>query len=632
MASLQSKEISQLEKFIKKHSDKYYAGQAEIDDATFDAAINKLKELDPKNKILHTIGEDKTDEFEKRSHIMPMGSLAKAQTEADLTKWFNREEKRSSSDYYIVNHKLDGMSIELQYKNGKFKYAVTRGNGEIGDDITVNVNKMKGVAKEIVNFTGAVRGEIVMTKTTFDKKYSHRDYNRNIANGIAKRIDGVGCKDLNVVVYDLWSDEIETEKDKIVFLREHFDYVAETKIFKTKDAIEKIMKWYNEIIETRSDLEIAIDGIVIKCNQVDRQDFARPKPNRQIAFKFPAQGDTTELLGVDWRVSGKTYTPVARLKPVMIDGSSITAASLCNPGIMRALGLRIGSIVAVTKRKDVIPKIESVVTIGNGNEIEIPDKCVNCGTKLTCTDTKLYCPNDECSNLLLHQIKKWIEVHNIKEFGKKLMEMIFENDLVSELADLYTLDVDVLSELTTEGGKRVGKSNAKKAMDNLLTKSEVSLSSFIAGFDISGVGEKVIDLLVAEGYDTLKKLRRLTEDDMIDIKGIGDKKAELIVEGLILYKKEMDNMLNHVTIVKSSNSTGTNLSNVSVTFTGALTLKRKDAEEMVKRKGGIVKKTVTNGLTYLVTADPDSGSKKNEEAIKKGVKVISEDEFIRLFG
>lgn len=622
------KEITKLETFIKEHSEKYYNGTQEIDDTTFDAAVKQLAKLDPKNKLLTRVGKDESTTFEKKKHIMPMNSLGKAQSQAEFTKWFNREQKRSESTHFVVQHKLDGMSIELQYKNGEFKAGITRGDGKIGEDITRNVTKMKGVTKTIPDFTGAVRGEIVMSQSTYNKKYAQEDYNRNLANGMAKRPDGVGCKDLQVIVYDVWSDDIETERQKYDFLKEHFPYVADTIICKAKSCIEKVMEWYDSIFKILNKLEVDIDGIVIKCDQVDREDAKREKPNRHLAFKFPDTGYHTTLKDVVWEVSGTTYTPVGVLEPIMIDGSEVKRASLCNPGIMRGLGLKIGSTVSVIKAKKIIPKIISIVELGDGDEVEIPTECVNCQTELVCSETKLFCPNKECSNLLLHQLKKWINTLNILEFGDKLIDLIFENGMVEELADLYTLDVEEMAALTSSG-KKVGLKNSQKAMDNLLAKKEITLPVFIAGFDIPSVGEKLIELLVEAEYDTLDKLQKAEIDELTKIKGVGEKKSQALKDGLILHKKAMKNMLKHVTIVKPS--VDVEKTDVSVCFTGTLSRPRKELEALVKAAGGSVKKSVVNGLSYLVTDDPESGSKKNEDAKKKGVQVIDEAEFIRLF-
>jgi DNA ligase (NAD+) len=197
--------------------------------------------------------------------------------------------------------------------------------------------------------------------------------------------------------------------------------------------------------------------------------------------------------------------------------------------------------------------------------------------------------------------------------------------MVKELADLYTLDIEEIAALESSG-KRVGEKNATKAIENLLVKKDVSLSSFIAGFDISGIGEKNIDILVADGLDTLDLLRKQSIDDLQKVKGFGEAKAVALVNGLVNHKTQMNNMFQHVSITTKPIIK----SDISVCFTGALTMKRKDAEDMAKEKGWTVKKTVTKGLTYLVTDSPDSVTKKNTDARKNGIKIIGEEEFIEM--
>lgn len=599
--------------FLKKASDAYYNGEPIIDDATYDAALDKLKKQDPNNPYLKKIGKDSSKEFKKREHLMSMTSQQKAANSEEFIKWY----KKGYSKDFVVNHKLDGLSVELQYKEGKFKYAVTRGDGKIGDDISKNVKKMRGFVDEIEDYTGSIRGEIVMTQKVFDKKYKPKGHKmpRTMAAGLTKRPDGVGCEDLHIVVYDMIGPT--TEKEKIEFLQKYFD-VAETRYCKGS---KEVLRWYQELIDgERDSLSIGIDGLVIKCNEVDLEDMKRAKPNRQIALKFPSRETTSRLLKVVWNVSGINYTPVAHIEPIEIDGSTISKASLANPNIMKALGLKIGSIVTVSKRKDIIPKIESVIEIGDGDDIEIPTVCVNCGEKLIC-DSTLYCPNDDCANKLLHQLQKWIDTLDIKDFGKELIKNIYNNQLVKSITDLYNLTVDDIKDLVTSGGKKVGEKNALKALTNLKAKKEISLEKFIAGFDITGIGEKNIEVLIAQGYDSLEKIRNFEP-----VKGFGDVRSENLREGLVKWRKDMNKMAKIIKITVEKAST-----NISVCFTGKLNMSRKEAEALVKTKGGSCKSGVVKGLTYLVTDNPESGSAKNEKAKKDGVKIISEAEFLSLF-
>uniref|UniRef100_A0A6C0JQQ5 DNA ligase (NAD(+)) n=1 Tax=viral metagenome TaxID=1070528 RepID=A0A6C0JQQ5_9ZZZZ len=641
-------DTTQLVATLSKAADAYYNGKDLLmDDDTYDAAIKKLESIDPENPYLQKIGQDNNPEFQKRQHKMPMGSQQKAANAEEFKKWHTKG--YANGDTMTVNHKLDGLSIELVYEKGKLVHGITRGKGNKGDDITKNVLKMKGIVKKLdYPATCSIRGEIIMKTSTFEKKYKPKGHKmvRTMAAGLSKRPDGVGCQDLHIIVYDILLHNMDdpeilkkaptTEKIKMQFLESQGFTTAETRYCKN---IKEVLAWYNELQDpenetNRDSLEIEIDGLVIKCNTVDHEDMKRMKPNRQIALKFPPRQVTSTLQKVVWNISGTNYTPVAHITPVNIDGSTVTKASLCNPGVMKDLGLRIGSTVTVVKRGDIIPKIESVIEIGDGDEIDIPTECSNCSEQLVCTDTKLYCPNEECGNKLSHQIKKWIEVHDIKEFGKELIKVVYENDLIKDLSGLYTLEITDLQDQTTAGGKRLGTKNAKKAVDNLRAVTEVSLSKFIAGFDIPTISEKTIEVLVEAGLDTLDKIRGSNIDRLTSIKGIGESKANALLTGLSKYKKEMNNMLKHVTIeapIKKI-TTGGALTGMSVCFTGKLSMPRKEFEALVKTNGGTCKAGVTKGLTYLVTDDPDSGTSKNEKARALDVQVIDEETLLGLMG
>jgi DNA ligase (NAD+) len=613
--------MAELVKQLQEASDAYYNGEPIMDDEVFDALVDQLRKIDPKNEFLETVGKD-SGEFEKRAHKMFLGSQQKAANPKEFEKWC----LKGYSDF-VVNHKIDGLSIELVYKNGVFKYGITRGNGKVGDDVTANVLLMQGLTKKIKGFSGSVRGEIVMSRKVFEKKYSIDGHKmpRTTASGLTKRPDGVGCRDLMIVVYDV--SDFDTEKAKMRFLSENFKFVASTRNCKSgKD----VLKWYDELVGgEREELDIEIDGLVIKCNQVDKEDMKRVKPMRQIALKFPSRQVTSVLKKVVWNVSGSVLTPVAHIDPVVIDGSTVTKASLCNPGIMKRLGIRIGSRVMVIKSNDIIPKIIAVTEEGNGQEIEIPYECTSCQTELVNKETKLYCPNEDCPAKVSHQIRKWISVLDVKEFGKELITQIDEASLVQELADIYELDVDVVSELVGGGGKKIGMKNAQKAIGNLKAIKEVSLAKFIAGFDITGISEKTIELLEGNGFDTLEKLRTADITSLTGVKGIGQSKAEALLAGLNKMRGSMNKMLGYVKIAKPVVVQG-GLTGKSFCFTGALSVPRKKAEEMVKAKGGTCKTTVTRGLSYLVTDDPESGSAKNVKALKDGVMIISEAEFLKM--
>lgn len=615
---------TKLVKQLQAAADAYYNGEELLmTDEEYDEKIRRLEQLDPTNPYLNKIGQDDNKEFKKMQHRMPMGSQQKAANADELKKWYA---KGYCDTFLLVNHKIDGLSVELVYEAGKFKYGITRGNGVVGDDITKNVLRMNGLVKKISIKNASIRGEIVMRQSVFNKIYKPRGHKmaRTMAAGLTKRPDGVGCEHLDIIVYDI-NDDFSTESEKMEYLESQGFQIAETRECK---GIKNVLKWYQELIDgDRENLDIEIDGLVVKCDTVDQKDMERTCPNRQIALKFPSPTGTTKLLKVVWNASGTTYTPVGHIEPVDICGSTVTKASLCNPGIMKDLGLRIGSVITVSKRNDIIPKIESVVERGNGKEISIPENCVNCDATLVCTDTKLYCPNEDCCSKLCHQIRKWVSVFDIKEFGKELITAVSEK--ITTLADLYKLDVKDIEDLELAGGKRLGSKNATKALNNLKAVNSVSLSKFIAGFDIATVSEKTMDVIVEAGYDTLDKLRSSNLKQLTAIKGIGESKANALLSGLGKYKKEMNEMLQYVSIAAIVKASGS-LDGSSVCFTGKASRPRKELEDIVRNNGGVVKNTVGRGLTYLVTDDPESGSAKNQKAQSLGVTVISEDAFFKL--
>ncbi|MFW9971930.1 MAG: DNA ligase (NAD(+)) LigA, partial [Candidatus Odinarchaeota archaeon] len=336
--------IKKLENLIRYHRNLYYNKQPELSDEVYDALIDKLKKLDQSNKILSEIGRDSAFGFKKRDHIIFMNSLSKINSIDDFLKW----RKKISCPKLIVQLKLDGISLEIQYLNGIQTFSITRGDGKVGDDITENVKKAQGYLPKIdKEFSGAVRAEILISHDIFQKKYSNQNANcRNTASGLSKRKNGSGCEDLILIYYDIFSinekNKFNTELDKINWMREQKFDVVDTKIF---DDAKELIKYREKIIKIRDRLDYDIDGLVLKCNEIDLEDMNRITPMKQIAFKFPSQSAISVLSDVEWSVSGGTLTPVAIIDEIKIAGTKVRRASLSNPAEIKRLGLKKGSII-----------------------------------------------------------------------------------------------------------------------------------------------------------------------------------------------------------------------------------------------------------------------------------------------
>ena len=632
--------ITELESLITKYQASYYNGEAEISDAEFDALWDELKELDPRNAILQRVGAD-SGNFEKVRHVMPMGSQEKAADPEQFMAWAQKH----VYDEYLVEYKLDGASLELQYENGYLMRAVTRGDGTIGDDITANAKKMSGVPAaiykdgKIIPFTGGIRGEVIMTHQVHQRYFSDKANCRNAANGLMKRKDGQGSEYLKLIVYDALSTNgvsyFSTEQEKIRWLMDMGFNVV--KLVICRDA-ERVIAYRAKVMEERAGLDYDIDGLVVKESRIDFADASRARPDRQIAFKFSLQEAVTILRQVEWSQNGATYTPVAIFDEVALNGTKVTRASLANPDTMRKLGIKLGSHVVVVKRGEIIPKIEGVVeekgiAQSELKDIEYPVVCETCGTALVDEGSRLYCPNRQCSKRVLHQLLKFVQVVDIRDLGETLITQLFNDARLKKISDIYSLQVEelvpyFLNEESMEAEKR--SLGAEKVYKSIQAHKEMSLPVFLAGFDIEGFGETLAEKLVGAGYSTLDKLLAATEDKIADVYGFADIMAHTIVQGLKENADEMRQLVNNG-IITIKSTQGGKLSGKSFCFTGELvTMKRQDAEQLVKQHGGTCKSSVTKDLTYPVTNDTTSGSSKNVKAASLGIPVITEEQFLGL--
>jgi DNA ligase (NAD+) len=638
--------INELETLIQKYQASYYNGEAEISDGEFDLLWDELKNLAPQSEVLKKVGSGPdTDGFPKARHLIPMGSQDKASNPQEFIEWAEKmgletekgtsltKEKNKLTKTFIVQYKLDGASLELQYEKGKLVRAVTRGDGIIGDDITDNARRMIGVVQKMdVSFTGGVRGEVIMTHEVWNGKYPAKANCRNAANGLMRRKDGEGCEDLEVIVYDASASDddrfFKDELQKLKWLEQRGFKTTETKSFNTA---KEIIAYREKIAAEREKLPFDIDGLVVKDVETDMSDLRKARPEKQIAFKFELETAFSVLREVIWSESGATYTPIGVVDPVRLAGTTVKRANLNNPDMIRSMGLKIGSTVSVVKRGEIIPKIEGLAPVSSKEktqEITFPKVCGVCNTALVDAGTRLYCPNPACPKRLLHRLEKWVSVLDIRELGEKLLRQLFEKNRVTNIHELYTLTTEELAEFD-----RMGKLSAAKVIRHIQTKRELSLAVFTAGFDLEGVAETTMEKIAAAGFDTLKKLRAASVADLAAVYGLGEITAAVIVEGLKECAAEMDAVLKTgiITIAPPPSEESQPLRGLSFCFTGELkSMKRGEAEEKIKSLGAQSKSSVVKGLSYLVTNDPASGSSKNKKARELGIKIIDEDEFLAI--
>ncbi len=357
--------IEILETEIRKHQELYYNHQPVISDGEFDSLVDELTMLDPDNELLTTkIGADHTEGFTKVKHNIKMGSQNKANTEQEMNDWI------STIDNTLVlgSFKMDGNSVRLTYKNGELIQAASRGDSIFGDDVTENVKKMNFVPLKLkTNFTGDVRGEVLLSRKNKEKYFPEFKNCRNGASGIMKHLDGSGCEHLDVVCYDAQylseNEEFETQKNLINFLEENGFKVAEYRFFNNLNG-KTAIDYLNEIFDKFDDLEYDIDGIVWKQNNIDIKDMQNERPKTNIALKPAKVYKETVLENIEWQVRNGTLTPVAILKSVDLQGATISKASLCNVACLEDMGIEIGHKVLICRCGMIIPKIVKDIDTG----------------------------------------------------------------------------------------------------------------------------------------------------------------------------------------------------------------------------------------------------------------------------
>jgi DNA ligase (NAD+) len=623
--------IAELETKINQARDAYYNAQSEMDDDEFDALVYELSALDPKNKILAEVGaEPSTTEWKKEKHLFPLGSLNKVNTPKEMAAWIT---DNLQGKEVVVSEKLDGLSIGCQYDNGRLIRAILRGGGNEGENILANVLKMKGMVKKVShNFTGVIRGEIVLLKDDHQKYFPDYANPRNAASGLCRRLDGEGCQHLTLMMYDVMSadDDVvgfETEKEKMVFLEDEGFILPNWAVVNNTAEVNRMWQDYQDNI--RDSLNYEIDGLVVACNDLEFQQSlgeTNLRPKGKMAFKFANQFAKTTIREVVWETGSMgRVNPVCRFEKTLLLGSTIEKASVYNIAYIEKLGLGEGAEVLVCKAGEIIPRVEKVVKKAD-IVAKAPTKCPSCDYPLVMNGEYLMCYNtDKCIEQVIGRIKNWVKELNILELGDKLIRKLVEEDLVHDPSDLYGLTVEQLSSL-----ERMGKRSAEKVYAELWKVNPISLDVMIGGLSIALIGSSSIRLLMDAGYDNIDKLMGLSMAQMLAVKGMGEARSQSLYDGLKKNKKVIENLLtNGVKIMKKTEKkTGGKLDGKTFVLTGEMSRGRKEIAADIEAAGGVVQGSVNGKTNFLVQADPSSETVKTKKALAMGVKILGEEQLM----
>ncbi|MFX1253439.1 MAG: NAD-dependent DNA ligase LigA [Promethearchaeota archaeon] len=629
--------ISELEEQIKYHNERYWIDNApEISDEEYDLLKRELEELDPNNPVLLEIAPiDLSTMGTKVEHSVPMLSLEKAYSVEEVMKW---AEKIKSE--LTISPKLDGLAISIRYtEKGALGQCSTRGNGRVGEDITAAAMVIKDIPKHLpaADCPLTLRGEIYMRRSIFNEFVATTGATspRNLAAGTVKQkeIRVIHERRLSFAAYDVFREAEEngwkTEIDKNKFLTQQQVPTVETKLItQSAQKIEKIFRKYHTIRENNS-LDYDIDGIVIKVNDISEQQAmgeTRHHPRYAIALKFASKAAQTMVRELEWSL-GRTgkISPVAILEPVFLADANISRVTLHNLEIFEKLNVAPGDTVEITRSGDVIPKIERVVTRSGKEPFSRPSVCPSCKEPVFEEGPFLVCKNKHCKGSRLELLRYFLSTLEIKGIGDKWIEKLFEEDLIAEPADFFKLREEHLLKLP-----RMGEKSAKNFVTSIQEKRIVPLEKFLQALGIPNLGPAAAEALVTYFKD-LETIMSLIPEDLVDIEGFGEIIAQSVVEGLEERKPLIDNLLRYIRFGKERVvvSTDNPLANKTWCFTGTLTYySRKQAEDLIKRYGGRVSSTITKDLDILVIGEKPGS--KYEKAQSKGIKIITETEFMEL--
>lgn len=657
--------IEALRKELEDHNYKYYVLSAPvISDFDFDMLMKELEKLeadfpefsDPASPTLR-VGSDRNEEFVQVKHRYPMLSLSNVYSFEELQDFDQRVRKELETDVeYVCELKFDGTSISLAYENGILARAVTRGDGENGDDVTVNVRTIGSIPLRLRgdSYPGSfeIRGEVVMPFTVFEELNRIREENgdqlfanpRNAASGTLKLQNSsiVASRKLDAYFYSIPGTTMKqiSHFESLSQAREWGFRISENMaICRNLEEVRNYLELWNE---ERFRLPVATDGVVIKVNSFQQQEmlgYTAKSPRWAVAYKFKAEQAVTTLLSVTYQV-GRTgaVTPVANLEPVQLAGTRVKRASLHNADIIAGLDLHLGDQVMVEKGGEIIPKIVGVDK-SQRHPMALPvvfiTTCPECNEPLVRSEGEAawYCPNDTgCPPQIKGKIEHYIsrKAMNIDGLGAETVELLYRNGLVNNVADLYTLKLEQLIPL-----ERLGEKSAQRILKSLDDSKQVPFSRSLFALGIRYVGETVAKNLAAASGN-IDRLMEMTEAELTSINEIGERIAESVRQyfsdprHLSLIKRLKEAGIGFIEENSGSRQLSDKLDGLSIVISGTFNLHSRDElKQMIELHGGKNVGSISKNTSYVLAGD-NMGPSKLEKAQKLGVPIISEDDFLKM--
>ena len=651
--------IKELRKKTEYYAGKYYDDdKPEISDFEYDMLMVELRNLEKefpefksKESLTQKVGGHVKEGFEKVTHEVPLQSLQDVFSIEEVEEYVNKinekaEENEIQNKTYVVETKIDGLSAALEYKNGKFVRGATRGNGLVGEDVTENLKTVKTIPMEInENIDITVRGEVFISKKDFEKMNQEREENeeelfanaRNAAAGSLRQLDSKITKKRPLDIYIFNVQKIEGKKFNSHF--EELEYLAKlgfnvNPVRIACHSMEEIEKAIKKIGDDRENLTFGIDGAVLKVDDLNFREIlgtTAKTPKWAVAYKYPPETKETIVKDIICQV-GRTgvITPMAILEPVVVAGSKISKTTLHNEDFIKEKGLKIGDTVVIQKAGDVIPEIVKVVVekrTGKEKDFEMPKVCPVCGAEAVREEGEaaVRCTGIECPAKLFRNLVHFVsrEAMNIDGLGESIIKQLLDKNLISNMADIYTLQFEEIASL-----KKNGQKFASNLVNSINASKQNDLSRLITAFGIRHVGTKAAKIL-AKKYKNIDNLINATSEELALIDDIGPIVANSIRE-FFLQDQTID-------LINKLKEAGVNMEHEEemidnrfdgkiFVLTGSLeNYTRKEAGDLIEKFGGKVSGSVSKKTDYLLAGE-DAGSKLIK-AQGLGITILTENEF-----
>ena len=654
------KRIDELTALLNDYSYRYYVlDDPAVEDYEYDMLLRELAALEEEHPDLRhfdsptvRVGGKALDSFEKVTHASPLQSLQDAFSFDELREFDSKvTSSLGESVPYVVEPKIDGLSVAIEYENGVLVRGATRGDGNVGEDVTHNIKTVRSLPLKIENAPEylRVRGEIYMSNSVFDKINAEREANdeplfknpRNAAAGSLRQLDPkiAAKRSLDIIIFnveEVRGATLSSHSQSLNWLESFgFPVIPNRRIC---HCIDDVLEHISAIGEMRQELEFGIDGAVIKVDDFDKRTALGTTskcPRWAVAYKYPPEEKPTTLLDIEIQV-GRTgvLTPTAILDPIRLAGTTVSRATMHNPDYIREKDIRIGDTVIVRKAGDIIPEIVSVDISKRPPltpEYEFPEKCPACGEKVIKSEGEvaIRCVNPECSAQSLRNIIHFAsrDAMDIDGLGPALIELLVENGMISNAADLYYLDENKVASLA-----RMGKTSASNLTRSLENSKSAGLARLLFAFGIRNVGAQTARI-ITQKFPTIELLRSASVQELTSINEVGTVIAESIVS--FFSKDGTEHMIKRLADVgvimreEVKQLTDTRFEGMTFVLTGTLpTMDRATASKLITDRGGKVSGSVSK-KTSIVLAGEAAGSKLTN-AQNLGIKIIDEDEFKKM--